>query len=160
MNDTDIRNMNAMSLQNVTGVLRESLKDLSISIQEVKEMQKKKEFAKAKLIERGGDSNWRNGKYAFAVSAIIALMHAIDELRKKVLDVLEQICQCIAYLNGAQYILGDKCNLKFNDSYVELSETENPESSRMIKQRSEKWSTIYRAIGLDGCGKLKNISIM
>ena len=132
----------------------------------MKEIRKKKEFAKAKLIERGGDSNWRNGKYAFAVSAIIAFMHDIDELLKKVLIVLEQICQCIAYLNGAKYLLGDKCNLKFNDSYVELPETENPESTRMIKQRSEKWfdlrkeakitgSTIYRAIGLDGCGKLK-----
>ena len=136
INDTDIRNMNALSLQNVTGVLRVSLKDLSISIQEVKEIRKKKEFAKAKLIERGGDSNWRNGKYAFAVSAIIAFMHDIDELLKKVLIVLEQICQCIAHLNGAKYLLGDKCNLKFNDSYVELPETENPESTRMIKQRS------------------------
>ena len=58
INDTDIRHVNESLKNSVVRTLRHTLKELSINIQEVKETRKKKEFSKAKLIEKGGgDSN-------------------------------------------------------------------------------------------------------
>ena len=138
INDTDIRHVNESLKNSVVRTLRQSLKELSINIQEVKETRKKKEFSKAKLIEKGGgESNWRNGRYAFAVSAIIAFIHDIDELLKKVLDVIEQICAYLAYINEAKYLLGSRCNLKLCEKYVELPDADIVESTRLIKQRTD-----------------------
>ena len=62
--------------------LQFALKDLSSRVIAIQDIKEKKEYSKKKLIERGGEENWRKGKYVFAISGIIAFLYDIDDFMK------------------------------------------------------------------------------
>lgn len=152
--------------KDIVNMLKTTLSSISQDVIDVRELKRKKEYAKGKLIERGGETNWRESKFVYAISGIIAFLHDVEEYLKKAVGVLEEICQCISYLNRARYVTGSTVNLSTNEYYVEISDDEKSVSTRNIKQRSDEWfmirqqakvtgSTLYKAIGLESLQKMK-----
>ena len=162
---SDIAQISEEAKNSTKFFLLASLKDVSIGMQEIRELKRKKEYSKEKLIERGGDTNWRKGKYVYAISAIIAFIHDIDEYLQKAGQLLEHISQSLAYFNQSQYTIGKNINLSSCENYIEVPDVSGG-NTRHIKQRSEEWfnlrksakvtgSTIYTALGLDGTQRMK-----
>ena len=70
-----------MSTQDKTKVnewMLKALQTVSTEILEVIELRKKKSYAKEKLIEKS-EGDWKNSKYVYGISAMIACIHEIDE---------------------------------------------------------------------------------
>ena len=78
------------------------------------------------MIERGGEENWRKGKYVFAISGIIAFIHDIDDFLQGFEKLRETICQYLAYIQGSKYITGNKVNINQCDNYQELGIVHHP----------------------------------
>ena len=162
----DALKMNDNNQKNIANMFKTNFSSISQVIIEVRELKRKREYAKGKLIERGGETNWRESKFVYAISGIIAFFHDVEEYLKKAAGVLKEICQCISYLNRARYITGYTVILSANESHVEISDNEKSGSTRTIKQRSDEWfrkhqqakvtgSTLYKAIGLETLLKMK-----
>ncbi|WAR15144.1 hypothetical protein MAR_005249, partial [Mya arenaria] len=161
---THISDMPKELKSNMKNVLVHSLKRLSSGMNEMEQLKKKKEYAKEKLIERGGDSNWRNGKFSYAISAILGYMHDITAFTKKAGDVIKDICIIVSALNGSTFVDDIYVDIKSMDTYKaieELSSVSTSPSTRLVKQRSEEWfqirsaakvtgSTLHKCLGLDG----------
>jgi uncharacterized protein YmfQ (DUF2313 family) len=80
--------------------LKRNLGILSKEGLEARNMKKKKEYVKAKLIDRGGDSNCKNGKFAYAVSAMIAFIHDINDFVNQA-----HASSCCHYRNPELYLV-------------------------------------------------------
>lgn len=143
------------------------LSSTSNDIFQIKEIKQKKEYAKAKLIERGGESDWRKGKYVYAISAIIAFIHDIDNYLDIASDITGRIALTVAYINNSDFAEGTKVNLTENDKYKCVDTAKTTENTRFVKQRSDEWfqirktvkvtgSTIYTAVGCDGLCRLQD----
>ena len=165
--NSDVKNLSNEKQKDIVNVLKPTLSIISQDIIDVRDLKRKKEYAKGKLIERGGETNWRESKFVYAISGIIAFLHDVEEYSKNALGVLEEICRCISYLNHARYVTGSTVNLSTNKYYVEISDDEKSMSTRNIKQRSDEWfmirqqakvtgSTLFRAIGLESLQKMKD----
>ena len=87
----DILNLPGDTKERLKSVLLSSLKEISTKVLEMKECRKKKEYTKQKLIERSGESDWRNGKYVHAISSVIAFMHDIDIFLDKCVSIIDEI---------------------------------------------------------------------
>ena len=165
--EPDNKSMKAVSVQLKT-CFRDSLlyliNELSMDAQNIRLKQAKKEYAKDKFIERGG-KEWRQGHFAFVVSAIKALLYDISCYLKCYKETLESICCHLAYINNAEtyFVQGRSVNLDQQKNYKPLvADTDTAESNdtRRVKQRSDEWfklrksavvtgSTIFQALGLD-----------
>ena len=130
---------------------------------EIRAMRTQKEYAKKKLIERSGESDWRNGKYVRAISSLIACLHDIDVFLKNTSSLIEELLKCKSYLNGPQLVEGDRACLQKCKDYFEITDDSETEvkSTREIKGKTDVWlemrkcamvtgSTIHGALGLDG----------
>ena len=147
-------------------ILTTHMKIVSLNILNAREFRKKKEYAKEKLIERSGGSDWKNGKYVLAISSMIAYIHDIDEFLKESLMIVDELNKCVCCLKQSSKVISqDEMNLVKSDDYREIELSENP-GTRNIKQRSSEWfnlrskaqitgSTVYAALGLDGLAKQK-----
>ena len=62
-NCEDIKTMTQEAHYSSVRALQFALKDLSSSVIAIQDLKEKKEYSKKKLIERGGEENWRKGKY-------------------------------------------------------------------------------------------------
>ena len=142
------------------------LTELSSSIELLKGIKQKKLYAKSKLMERGGEQDWRNSKYKFAISAIIAFIFEIDKFLEDTGILLDDIAWTIARLNNCYFSRREGLLLSLCPSYVGIQEDQNTVTPRNTKQRSSKWfelrksarvtgSTLYKALGLDGMRRLK-----
>lgn len=163
----DIKTLNQETHTNSVQSLQFALKDLSCSVIDILDIKEKKEYSKKKLIERGGEENWRKGKYVFAISGIIAFIHDIDDFLQGFEKLRETICQYLAYIQGSKYITGNKVNINQCDNYQELGDSAPSTSdTRLVRQRTDEWKTIrekakitgstfFKAIGLDGLQKEK-----
>ena len=165
--EPDNKSMKAVSV-NLKTCLRDSLlyliNELSMDAQNIRLKQAKKEYAKDKFIERGG-KEWRQGHFAFVVSAIKAFLYDISCYLKCYKETLESICCHLAYINNAEtyFVQGRNVNLDQQKNYKQLiADTDIAESNdtRRVKQRSEEWfklrksavvtgSTIFQALGLE-----------
>ena len=76
-------------------IYNETLKTVSEHILNARDLRKKKEYAKGKLIERSGVGNWKNGKFAYAISNTIAFIHDIDIYLVCAYDVISEMTRCI-----------------------------------------------------------------
>lgn len=166
----DIMNLPEQTKDQLSTVLLSSFREISKEVLEMKDYKKKKEYAKQKLIERSGETDWRNGKYVRAISSVIALIHDTDVFLEKCMSVIDEMLNCVCYLNGSVLIQGEKMNLKTCSSYTEIGEDENEtetKDTRQIKQGTDAWfqtrktakvtgSTMYNALGLDGLQKQKD----
>ena len=85
------------------------------------------EYAKEMLIERGGDSNWRNIKCSYAVSAMIACILDIDEFVKQALGVIGEIVNCISYMNTCPIVNNSTLNIYSCDPYAGIDDLMNIE---------------------------------
>ncbi|KAH3697092.1 hypothetical protein DPMN_084577 [Dreissena polymorpha] len=148
------------------------VKSISCDIIAIREIRRKKEYCKSKLIERGGESDWRKGKFVYAVSAIIAFVHDIDEYLKSACELRENICLTVASLNGRGYVAGETINIHETPLFVDIQRqkenlTNAEESTRLMKQRSNEWfeyrkrakvtgSSLFTAIGGDGLKRQKD----
>ncbi|KAH3888912.1 hypothetical protein DPMN_012957 [Dreissena polymorpha] len=144
-------------------------KTISLNILNARELRKKKEYARQKLIERGGGSDWKNGKYVFAISSMIAFVHDIDEYLQQSMALVDEIttCICCLKLSGTSTLITqDVMDLDKSPNYRKIEHSGNP-TSRQVKQRSLEWfeqrskariagSTMYVALGLDGLAKQKD----
>jgi hypothetical protein len=158
----EVNNLASSKLTDLEILLHNSLKNISKQILDIKEKRIKKVYAKEKLIEKSGDSNWRNSKYVYAISATISYIHDIDTYLEHAHNVLEELIQCIAYMNKVSYIDNRALNLEESRQYVKIQNKSNDQkNTRLVQQRSQAWfearkearvtgSTIYKAIGLDG----------
>lgn len=93
-------------------LLREQLKEMSLNVIHARELRKKKHYGKEKLIEKRGGSDWKNGKYVFAISSLIAFIHDIDDFLRESLIVIDEIITCISVLNWSKVIISqdlDNC---------------------------------------------------
>ncbi|KAH3809782.1 hypothetical protein DPMN_138161 [Dreissena polymorpha] len=143
------------------------LKTVSTGKHEMEQIKRKKEYAKDKLMERSDETNWRNGKFGYAISAIIAYIYDIDTFVGKSEKVIREICVCVASLNGKLFVDDRNVSLENNSAFYAIDELQNVDenySTRLIKQRTERWfelrasakitgSTLYKGLGFDG---LKN----
>lgn len=149
-------------------IFRSAFTDISSSILEIREVQRKKEYTKQKLMDRSGDSNWRNGKYLYAISAIIAFLYDIDNFLKRASSVTKNVCLCISYIEKGSFVEGETINLCSSEKYNELKTDENilHYNTRLIKQRTDNWvkirqaakitgSTMYKALGFEDLQKQK-----
>ena len=163
----DIKALSPEASENSVKSLQFALKDLSYSVIAIQDIKEKKEYSKKKLIERGGEENWRKSKYVFAISGIIAFIHDIDDFLQAFEKLRETICLYLAYMQDSKYTLGDKVNIDQCANFQELAEGVSSSSdTRMVKQRTDEWkairekakitgSTFFKAIGLDGLQKEK-----
>lgn len=94
----NLKYLNETITLNLKRVLIMELSSTSNDIFQIKEIKQKKEYAKAKLIERGGESDWRKGKYVYAISAIIAFIHDIDNYLDIASDITGRIALTVAYI--------------------------------------------------------------
>ena len=136
---------------------------LSKNVQEIREVKRKKEYAKEKFIERGG-SDWRHGTFVYVISAIHAYLFDINCYLTRAGEVMETINRWNAYLQNSErmYAQDNVVKLQIQSNYIPLPDvTTETENTRYIKQRTEQWlnirkeakvsgSTIYGALGLDG----------
>ena len=163
----DIKTLTQQAHDRSVRSLQFALKDLSSSVIAILDIKEKKEYSKKKLIEHGGEENWRKGKYVFAISGIIAFIHDIDDFLQAFEKLRETICQYLAYIQGSKYITGNKVNIDQCANYQELAESapSNPDT-RLVRQRTDEWrtirekakitgSTFFKTIGLDGLQKEK-----
>ncbi|CAG2221722.1 unnamed protein product [Mytilus edulis] len=139
---------------------------ISRNAQQIRDIKTKKEYAKAKFIERGGQ-DWRNGKFVYVISAIHAFLYDINCFLKKHETVLQQICEIRSQLHCSDlYSSRSEISLEGFPNYVPLIENYTTENPSFIKQRTEKWfelrkkakvtgSTIYKALGMDTLKKQK-----
>ena len=149
-------------------VLQNVFTVISNDVNEIYNLRTRKEYCKTKLIDRGGNTEWRTSKYSYAISAVIAFIYEIDQYIKKAGCVMEDICRYLFILNEAKYVIDENVNINTDDRYIEIDQQIGPEaSSRFVKQKSAKWislrelarvtgSTIYKAVGCDGLGKQKD----
>lgn len=148
--------------------LTDAHKRISFDIFEILSIKKKKQYAKEKLIERCGEPNWKNSRYAMAISSMFAFIHDINEYLNSAKEVLEELITCVACLNGTadQLLKGSEGDLLRLDNYSALTSVEIVDT-RQIKQRTEAWfdrrkcakvtgSSIFCAIGLDGIKRQQN----
>lgn len=165
--EEDLKYLYETSTLNSKRVLIMELSSTSNDIFQIKEIKQKKEYAKAKLIERGGESDWRKGKYVYAISAIIAFIHDIDNYLDIAPDITGRIALTVAYINNSNFAEGTKVNLTENDKYKCVDTTRTTENTRFVKQQSYEWfqirktvkvtgSTIYTAVGCDGLCRLQD----
>lgn len=137
------------------------------NIFQIKEIKQKKDYAKTKLFERGGESDWRKGKYVYAKSAIIAFIHDIDNYLDIASYITGRIALTVAYINNSDIAEGTKVNLTENDKYKWVDTAITTENTRFVKQGSDEWfqirktvkvtgSTIYTAVGCDGLYRLQD----
>lgn len=137
------------------------------NIFQIKEIKQKKDYAKTKLFERGGESDWRKGKYVYAISAIIAFIHDIDNYLDIASYITGRIALTVAYINNSDIAEGTKVNLTENDKYKWVDTAITTENTRFVKQGSDEWfqirktvkvtgSTIYTAVGCDGLYRLQD----
>ena len=159
--------LNDSVTENLKDLLLDILRITSENIIKVREIRDKKEYCKTKLIERGGGSDWRKGKYVYAISAIRAFIHDIDDYIEQATEMTERICTYVAYLNASSIAHGRSLNLSSSHSFEYIDTSRALENTRFIAQRSDEWfalrksvkitgSTIYSAIGCDGLGRQKD----
>ena len=157
----EIGNLSSETKALMKHTLLHSLVYLSENAQNVRKIRKQKEYAKNKFLDQGG-KDWRQSKFVYVISAMNAFLYEIENFLSKYLEVLDKICQYIAVLNQSDklYQTGQFVNLSSQPNCVELSENEETDDTRFIKQRTEKWhsvrkeasvtgSTIYQSLGLD-----------
>lgn len=151
----------------VKELLMTALKTVSNEVLDVVELRKKKSYAKEKLIEKS-EGDWKNSKYVYGISAMIACIHEIDEFLRTGNELLDEIITLLCYLNEERNIIGTKINLRESNMYHEIVENIDSQeiTTRKVKQKSDFWferrkeakvtgSTIFQAIGLDGLQKQK-----
>ncbi|XP_052233224.1 uncharacterized protein LOC127846086 [Dreissena polymorpha] len=150
-------------------ILGKSLRETSAGIVEASALKKKKEYAKEKLIEKGGGGlAWKESKFSYAISSVIGFLHDIDKYLLAAEMCIKSICLCLCSLNDTPYISDVNINLSECENYFPLEvQKEDENNTRLLPQRTEKWfeirkkakvtgSTIHKAIGLDGVKKLKD----
>lgn len=142
------------------------MKMISHNILDVRDL-RKKEYAKSKLIERSGGSDWKNGKYVHGISALIAFVYDIDEYLRNSLSLLDELLKCLCCLKNSTKVSDkDTSNLHKCENYVQIDESKYKSSTRDVKQRSREWfdhrsaarvtgSTMYAALGIDGLARQK-----
>ena len=152
----------AITLSEFKSFLLWCLKILSSKAHNIRTIQSKKEYARKKFIESGGD-DWHKSKYVYVISALNAYLYEIDSYLTKHMAILDDICYGLSVLSGStdKYQTGDLVHFPSQSNYVELRDDQGMMEPRFIKQRSERWhsirkeamvtgSTIYQALGLDG----------
>lgn len=138
-----------------------------LGIHDIEQLKVKKEYAKDKLIERSGESNWRNGRFCYAISALLAYIYDINKFLDKAENVVRAICLCLSAINGRKFIDEGMVDIGTIDSYKTIENIKSnieSDKTRLIRQKSDEWfrirskvkvtgSTLFKSIGLDG---LKN----
>ncbi|KAK3103474.1 hypothetical protein FSP39_019495 [Pinctada imbricata] len=163
----DITLLNEEDTKHIKDLLLDALCKTSENIIQVREIRAKKEYCKTKLIERGGNTDWRKGKYVYAISAIIAFIHDIDDYIYQASEMTDRICICMASLNASDIIEGRCVNLRSSPLFECLDISKRSQNTRFLEQRSDDWfalrnsvkitgSTIYPAIGCDGLSRQKD----
>ncbi|CAG2256263.1 unnamed protein product [Mytilus edulis] len=166
----NIQNLPELLKAELKEVLLHALKELSINIFQLKEIKTKKEYCKAKLIERGGDTDWRKGRYVYAISAVIAFIYDIDNFLSAGRELTQTLSIFISYINGVEQIKGSSINLETSPLHQcldDVSFSNTGENSRYLKQKSDEWfalrkkaritgSTFYSAVGCDGLNRQKD----
>lgn len=131
----------------------------------MKDLKKKKEYCKLKLIEKGGETDWRKSKFVYAISAVIAFLYDIQNYLTQARHVTERISRCVAILNDKFCTRRDRKLCKLG--YILSQSNMTQECTRLVKQRSKQWfevrsnakvtaSTLFGALGFDGLNKMKN----
>lgn len=162
---SDINDIMAMSdsqKDKLKSLCADALTEISLLILKARSIKKKKCYARDKLMERNGDhTNWKNGKYAYAISDCIAYVHDIDQYMEKSISVINELIKFLGFIQGDSVIDEKTLNLDTCLEYSQINENLEIKSTRDIKQRTERWfaarkeatitgSTLYRAIGFDG----------
>ena len=75
--DTNVKDLEESIKDEILQMLNHAHSKLSQLVQDIRELKTKKEFAKSKFIEHGGE-DWRNGKFIYVISAIHAHLYDID----------------------------------------------------------------------------------
>ena len=70
----DIMNLPEQTKDQLSSVLLSSFRDISKEVLEMKDYRKKKEYPKQKLVERNGETDWRNGKYVRAIISVVEVL--------------------------------------------------------------------------------------
>lgn len=86
-------------------ILIEQMKTVSQNILDARELRKKKEYAKSRLIERSGGSDWKNGKYVQGISALIAFVYDIDEYIRHSVSLLDELVKCICCIKTTSKVV-------------------------------------------------------
>ena len=159
--ETNVRGLEEPAMLNILQTLKYAHTKISQLAQDIRELKAKKEFAKSKFIERGGE-DWRNGKFIYVISALHAHLYDIDSFLNMYMGILDDLIRCIADINGAtsEFAPCEEVNLNDKDNYIPLPQENDSQNPRFVKQRSEEWhkirrealitgSTIYKALGLD-----------
>ena len=60
-------------------ILQNAFTVISKDVNEIQNLRTRKEYCKIKLIEREGKTEWKTGKYSYAISAVIAFIYEIDQ---------------------------------------------------------------------------------
>jgi hypothetical protein len=167
--ETDVSSIDDLPNDSKTDVLNlliKTIKRLSTDIFQVREIRRKKEYCKTKLIERGGATHWRKGKYVYAISAIIAFLHDIDEFLNQACDLLEEIEEIVAFLNNHSFVSSNTTNIENHPDYVAIPKQKedikrHEQNTRLLNQRTPEWlelrkaakvtgSTLFAALGGEG----------
>ena len=146
-------------------VLLDSLQILAVDAIDIRALQKKKEYALEKFIMRGGQE-WRQGRFAFVISAIKAFLYDIQKYLKAHTQLIQDICKTVAYVNKEIYSDQLQVHLPSNNRFRDVENNTSQDECRKIKQRSKEWfearenavvtgSTIYSAVGLDGLKRMR-----
>ena len=159
--DENVKDLDESIKYKILQTLKHAHTKLSQLAQEIRELRRKKEFAKSKFIERGGE-DCRNGKFIYVISALHAHLYDIDCFLNKYMETLMELIRCIADINDTEteFALSEEINLNEKENYVPLPDDTDSHNPHFVKQRSEEWhrirrealitgSTIYKALGLD-----------
>jgi hypothetical protein len=153
----------------ISDTLSSQYKIVSLNICASRDLKKKKEYAKEKLIEKGGKDDWKNGKFVYAISATIAFIYDIDTFIRESMALINELLIFISSLRKSPNVVTKTdIDLHKSEHYCETDikqQSENP-TTRQIKQRSEQWfdrrkqvkitgSSMYNALGLDGLNSQK-----
>ena len=164
----NIKSLSPDFKKRLKNILLKALHDTSLGIIQAKALKKKKEYAKEKLIEKGGGSSWKESKFAYAISATLGFLHDCDKYLRTAEECLKNICLCLSSVNKAVYCADVMVNLNDCVNYLPLDRIQKETgNSRHIQQRTEEWfeirkqakvtgSSLNKALGLDGLQKQKD----
>ena len=162
---TTIRSLPCTVHALIRNIFLESIRAISTDAIKIREVEKKKEYALTKFMERGGE-NWRVGKFAFVVSAIKAYLYDIRKYLDAHIVELRNVSSIVAMINDSYYCENKQVNLQLLTNYRNIEQNTSADSCRKIQQRSQPWhearqkavvtgSTLYQAVGCDGLQKMK-----
>lgn len=89
---------------------------------------------KGKAYWGGGESDWRKGKYAYAISAIIAFIHDIDNNLDIASGITGRIALTVTYIHNSNFAEGTTVNSTENDKYKCVDTTRTTENTRFVEK--------------------------